>query len=813
MTAPLPVDAALPALRAALAAGNRAILSAPPGAGKTTRAPLALADEPWATGRILLLEPRRIAARMAAERMARETGTPLGGLIGLSTRVDRKVSRDTRIEVITDGLFTRRILSDPALSGASAVIFDEFHERSLAADLGLALALDAQGALREDLRIVVMSATLDTARVSALLGAPTIESEGRRFPVETHYMGRTEERLEDQVARAVSRAMRETGGSLLVFLPGRAEIDRAAARLAASRQDATIAPLHGGLSPREQDAAVAPPRPGERRIILATDIAESALTIEGVCAVIDAGLSRVAEFDPATGAMRLETRRAARASVDQRRGRAGRTGPGACYRLWDEATTRGLPAAPAPEIETADLSPLALALAEWGERDASRLAFLDPPPAGRLEAARAGLAEAGAMDASGALTARGRIVAALPLPPALAAMIAGARTPQDAMLAAEIAALVSERGLGGDALDIRIRIERWRADDGPRAHAMREAARRWAKIAVGGDPRQGAHPARAGVVIAGALPRRMARRKSPGRGHFLTAGGRAVFVDERDALASAEWIAVADMVSAGAAARVLAAAPLAEDEALAIGPVETRESAEIDAAARRIRSRRIVCIGAVVLSETPLPQPSGDAARAAVIDAIRAKGLDISGGAGAARRTLARIAFARAHGLDAPPLDEAALIARIEEWYPAGRDAAALLDPAPADVARAVFSLLGCDAARRVDALAPVSIAAPSGRALAIDYLNPAGPAVEARVQEFYGAARHPRIAGGAAPLAVSLLSPAGRQVALTKDLPAFWSGGYRDMAKDMRGRYPKHDWPADPAGARPHEGRTKKRL
>jgi ATP-dependent helicase HrpB len=803
---PLPIEEALPDIRARLLNATRLVIAAPPGAGKTTRAPLALMDEPWANGKILLLEPRRIAARMAAERMARETGAALGAVIGLSTRVDRKVSRETRVEVVTDGLFTRRLIADPSLEGVCAVIFDEFHERSLAADLGLALALDAQAALRPDLRLIVMSATLDVARVSALLKADAVESAGRQYPVETIYLGKSEDRLEDQVLRAARRALDETDGSILVFLPGRAQIERARGRLEDAGLGADIAPLYGALSPGDQDAAVAPPAPGARKIILATDIAESALTIEGVDAVIDAGLARVALYDPSSGAMKLETRRAARASVDQRRGRAGRLRAGLCYRLWDEAQTRGLPAEPTPEILAADLSAFALSLAEWGERDAARLAFLDPPPAGRLAAARAALEEAGALDPLGALTARGRRMAALPLDPMQSAMIAAAASPAQARLAAEIAALVSERGLGGDSPDIRIRIERFRADRSQRARALFDAARRWA----GGGNETAAPAERAGATIAAAIPSRIARRRAE-RGRFLTAGGRAAHLDEKDPLAGADWLVIADMVSAGASARILAAAPIDEAEALSLGRAATRESAEFDRASGRVRARRVSALGAIMLSETPLPRPSAVAARAAIIAAIREDGLAATPFGEAAAAALARIAFARAHGAKAPVLDEATLLQRLDEWLPEAGDQ--MPAPPPAETDRAILSLLDYDAVRAIDMIAPRFIDSAAGRSLGIDYAHEGGPMIEARAQEFYGMARHPAIARGAAPLLVSLLSPAGRQIALTRDLPAFWANGYRDMAKDMRGRYPKHDWPDDPATARPHEGRPKKRL
>ena len=479
----LPIDEVLPSILRALSGGNRLVLAAPPGAGKTTRVPLALAgllgDAPVISGRILMLEPRRIAARMAAERMAASLGERRGQTIGLITRVDRKMSAATRVEVITDGLFTRRMLNDPELSGVGAVIFDEFHERRLNSDLGLALALEAQSALREDLRLLIMSATLDTGAVSKAVAAPVIESEGRQYPVETRYLGRSDARIEDRMPKAILQALREAEGSILAFLPGAREIRRAAEALAVLGPEVLIAPLFGALSPAEQDAAVSPAPAGKRKIVLATDLAESALTIEGVRIVIDSGLARVAEDEAGGLGTRLTTVRASRASVDQRRGRAGRMAPGICYRLWDEAATRGLTAAAVPEILSSDLSGLVLALTEWGERDPSKLTWLDPPPAGKYRAAEAQLLALGAIDASGTLTDKGREMARLPMAPRLAALIAAAPGPAEKALAAEIAALIGERGMGGDSSDLRDRLQRFRADGSSRARSLKAQAASW----------------------------------------------------------------------------------------------------------------------------------------------------------------------------------------------------------------------------------------------------------------------------------------------------------------------------------------------
>ena len=804
----LPIDDVTPAIRAVLAEGRRLVLAAPPGAGKTTRTPLSLLHEAWlADGKILLLEPRRIAARMAAERMATTLGERVGGVIGLATRVDRKVSGRTRIEVITDGLFTRRILNDPGLEGVGAVLFDEFHERSLNLDLGLALALDAQSGLRPDLRLVAMSATLDTARVARALDAPVIESDGRLHPVETIYLGRSADRLEDQAQRAVRRALRERTGSMLVFLPGMGEILRTAERLADLPRDVVVAPLYGALSPAEQDRAVAPAPPGLRKIVLSTDIAESSLTIDGVDTVIDAGLARVAEYDAGAGGSRLVTRRASRANVDQRRGRAGRLRPGFCYRLWDTEGTRGLPAEPAPEILNADLAGLMLSLAEWGERDPARLIWIDVPPAGRIKAARAELLALGAIDREGAITARGREMSALPLTPRLAAMIASAATPAARALAAEIAALIGERGLGGDSVDLRERLERFRRDKSDRARALREQATRWAKGAAS------AEAADAGRLLAAALPHFIARAKPGEAGQFLLAGGRAAALDKGSPLAGETYLAVADIAGGGAHARILSAAPLPEDAALA--QAETADIAEFDIETRRFRARRVRRIGAILLSETPLPAPSGEAATAALIDAIGAHGFQLLDQGAVIRETQARLSLARADDASFwPGLDDAALIARAAEWLaPLLGSPPSLSRPTAEQLRRGMLGLIDRTAARKLDELAPLTIETPAGRSLAIDYLHAGGPTIEARVQEFYGLALHPTILRGKVALAVSLLSPARQQVALTKNLPAFWSGGYPDMAKDMRGQYPKHDWPADPAKASAHIGKTKARL
>ncbi|MBA3068416.1 MAG: ATP-dependent helicase HrpB [Hyphomonas sp.] len=807
---PLPIDDVLPAILERLREGNRLVLAAPPGAGKTTRVPLALAGllgKPGViAGRILMLEPRRIAARMAAERMASSLGERLGQTVGLTTRVDRKVSAETRIEVITDGLFTRRILNDPELKGVGAVVFDEFHERRLNSDLGLALALEAQGALREDLRLLIMSATLDTAAVARAVTAPVIESAGRQYPVETRYLGRSEERIEDRMPKAIRQALREQEGSILAFLPGAREIHRTADALSGLGPEVLVAPLFGALSPAEQDGAVSPAPPGKRKVVLATDLAESALTIEGVRIVIDSGLARVAEDEAGGLGTRLSTVRASRASADQRRGRAGRTAPGACYRLWDEAATRGLLAAPVPEILAADLSGLVLALAEWGERDPSKLVWLDPPPPGKYRAAEAQLLALGALDASGAMTAKGREMARLPMAPRLAALIAAAPGAPEKALAAEVAALAGERGMGGDSSDLRDRLQRFRADGSGRARSLRTQAASW-----GGGAKPGGDLAR---LLAAAWPDQVARRRPGSEGSYLMASGRAANIPATDGLAKSEWLVVADLGGAARDPRITLALPLTEAEALAGQKVVSEDRAAFDPKSARFTARRVKALGAIVLSESPLPKPPAAAAASAMLAAVEASGFAALGADEAVEETLSRLRMLETAGLiEAPAKDIAALVASAPEWLsPLLRRKGASV-PSPQEVRDALTQSFDWPVQEALRQHAPLSLDLPSGQTARVDWLDPRAPLVSARAQAFYGLTEHPKIAAGRVPVTVELLSPGMKPAAATQDIARFWGAGYKDMAKDMRGRYPKHDWPDDPAHARAHEGRTKKRL
>ena len=807
---PLPIDDVLPAILGALTASNRLVLAAPPGAGKTTRVPLALAgllgQPALIAGRILMLEPRRIAARMAAERMASSLGEKLGQTVGLTTRVDRKVSAATRIEVITDGLFTRRILSDPELKNVGAVLFDEFHERRLNSDLGLALALESQGVLREDLRLLIMSATLDTASVAKAITAPVIESEGRQYPVETRYLGRSDERIEDRMPKAIRQALREEAGSVLAFLPGAREIHRTAEALAGLGPDILVAPLFGALSPTEQDAAVSPAAPGKRKVVLATDLAESALTIEGVRIVIDSGLARVAQDEAGGLGTRLTTVRASRASVDQRRGRAGRTAPGVCYRLWDEAATRGLTAAPVPEMLSSDLSGLVLSLAEWGERDPAKLTWLDAPPAGKYKAAEAQLIALGALDATGALTAKGREMARLPMAPRLAALIASAPGPAEKALAAEVAALAGERGMGGESSDLRDRLQRFRADGGPRARSLKAQAASW-----GGGAKPGGDLAR---LLASAWPDQVARRRPGSEASYLMASGRAANIPATDGLAKSEWLVIAELGGAAREPRITLALPLTEAEALASQKTLTEDRAQFDPKSGKFTARRVKALGAIILSEAALPKPSADAAAAAMLSAVEAGGFGAIGAAEVIEETLSRLRILETAGLITAPVSEAgALLANAPNWLlPLLRRKGASV-PAPHEVRDALVQSFDWPVQEALRREAPLTLDLPSGQEARVDWLDPRAPLVSARVQAFYGLTEHPKIAAGRVPVTVEMLSPGMKPAATTQDLTRFWGGGYKDMAKDMRGRYPKHDWPEDPANARAHEGRTKRRL
>jgi ATP-dependent helicase HrpB len=810
-THPLPIDTALPELTAALRATNAAVLVAPPGAGKTTRVPLVLLDEPWAAEKkILVLEPRRLAARAAAARLAATLNEEVGQTVGLRVRFGSKVSKATRIEVVTEGIFTRLVLDDPELSGVAAVLFDEFHERSLDADLGLALARDAQQGLREDLRLTVMSATLDSARVATLLGgAPVVESEGRAFPVETRYIGRDPQmRIETQVVNAVTRALRADPGSVLVFLPGAGEIRRTETLLKERIDDPAVdvVALFGALDARDQDRAIAPASKSRRKIVLATSIAETSLTIEGIRIVVDSGLARVPRYEPDVGLTRLETVRVSRAAADQRRGRAGRTEPGICYRLWDEPQTGSLEAFTRPEILAADLSPLLLDLAQWGVADPSTLAFLDPPPKAALAEARTLLMELQALDADGRITEEGRQLRRLPLPPRLARMVVDAAAGGQGGDAAAIAAILTERGLGGDGVDLADRLDRFRRDPSGRARDVRAMAVRWTASLPRDSTSANSVERSPGALLALAYPDRVAKNRGGGSGSFLLANGRGGLIDPASSLARAPFLVAADLTGTAAQARILLAAALAPEEIERdfAYRVEARTEVFFDPAAVALRARARRWLGALVLSDRQLPMhPDADSARI-FTEGVVALGLERLPWSKPLAQFRNRVMFLRrAEGEEWPDLSDAGLAAHATDWLePLLADKTAMSQLGADEVSSAVIALLPWGLRRRLDAEAPTHFSAPSGSSVPIDYEAEEGPKLAIRVQELFGLAAHPAIAGGRVPLVIELLSPAHRPVQVTRDLPGFWRGSYADVKSEMKGRYPRHPWPDDPTTA-----------
>jgi ATP-dependent helicase HrpB len=799
----LPIHAVLDPLKSALANGNTAVLAAPPGAGKTTVVPLALLDQAWlGDGRVLVLEPRRIAARAAADRMAATLGQEAGGTVGYRTRLQSRIGPKTRIEVITEGVFTRMILDDPGLEGVGAVLFDEFHERSLDADLGLALARETQGALREDLRLLVMSATLDVAGVSRLLeGAPVIEAEGRAYPVDTRYLGRNPtERFEEAMARACLTALGEETGSVLAFLPGQGEIHRVA-RLISERlrlPNVDVVPLYGGLDRAEQDRAIEPAAPGRRKLVLATSVAETSLTIDGVRVVVDGGLSRVPRFEPSSGLTRLATVRVSRSSAEQRRGRAGRTEPGVCYRLWDEEQTRGLVPHQRPEIQEADLTGLALDLARWGARSVEGLALLDPPPAGALGEARKVLTRLGALDAEGGLTDHGRRLTRIPLSPRLAHMVAVASDAGDAMAGARIAAVLSEPGLGGSGVDLHERLVGLERDRSPRARDALKLAERWARAAGGGA----GGSVDEGLLLAEAFPERVARMRGKA-GEMLLASGRGAMVEASDPLARETWLAVAELGGGEARDRVRLAAALdaATVETDLARLIETEERLAREPSGRAV-IKRIRRIGAIVLDEKVIGTPDASQLSAVLKAEVEAEGIGALNWGEQASALRARLAFL--HGLDPawPDVSDEGLMAAREAWlWPVLEGARSLTAIGDGRLADALRGLIPWDLQRRLDELAPPRLTTPLGSA-GIDYGAEGGPRVEIRVQELFGVTTHPTVGGGRVPLTLALLSPARRPVQVTQDLPGFWAGSWAAVRAEMRGRYPRHPWPENPAEA-----------
>ncbi|MBB6485719.1 ATP-dependent helicase HrpB [Rhizobium lusitanum] len=805
----LPVSHVLGDIGTALSGHGRAVLSAPPGAGKTTLVPLYLLGQPWrGDGRVILLEPRRLAARAAAARMASLLNEQVGDTVGYRMRLDNRISSKTRIEVVTEGVFARMILDDPELSGISTVIFDEFHERSLDADFGLALALDVQSALRDDLRILVMSATLDVERVAGLLGQPpVIESMGRSFPIDIRHQDRPAgERIEDTVTRAILDAQASERGSILAFLPGQAEITRTAERLQGRfGPETVIAPLYGNLSQKEQDAAIRPAPQGTRKIVLATSIAETSITIDGVRIVIDSGQQRLPVFEASTGITRLETVRVSRASADQRAGRAGRTEPGIAIRLWHPGQTAALPAFTPPQILSSDLSGLALDLAHWGVQDPSTLAFVDQPPATTLAEARTLLRQLGALDAENGLTAHGRLMRELALPPRLAAMVISAAEFGQGREAALLAVLLTEQGLGGQSIDLEERLRRFKTEKDERAEAARRLAGRLAS-AAGGNGAVTTAPSLAGSLLLHAFPDRIALQRG-GRGRFVMANGRGAELPETERLAGSQMLVIADLTGRAAQARILAAAEISRTdvEDHLPGEIRTEDQSFFDKASRQVRARRATRLGAIIFEETPLPRPSGEQAARALAEGIRELGIDVLPFSKEAAQLRDRIGFLyKTIGDPWPDMRDEALLARLDEWFtPFQNEARGLSDISAGGLSNGLMALVPHELQRDLSRMAPTHFEAPTGQRHPIQY-DGEEPLLTIRVQELFGLKQHPAVGGGRLPLLLELTSPAHRPIQTTRDLPGFWAGSWKDVRADMRGRYPRHPWPEDPADALP---------
>lgn len=833
----LPIQAILPEVCASLSQASNLVVQAPPGSGKTTVLPLALLDESWSQqGRIIVLEPRRLAARMAAKRMADLLGEAVGETVGYRVRLDSKVGPKTRIELNTDGVFLRRLQRDPELKGVAAVLFDECHERGLDSDASLALCLEAQAALRPDLRLVAMSATLDAAPFAKLMGdCAVVTGAGQSYPVETRWRAVSPQiRLDAAVAGVVQDALLETEGDLLVFLPGVAEIRRVETLLAEARLPASISvqPLYGDLPGAQQDEALRPSPAGRRKVVLSTSIAESSLTIEGVRVVVDSGYMRQPRFSPSTGMAKLETVRVSQASADQRRGRAGRLGPGICYRLWAEAAHGGLPKFTAPEIAVTDLTPLALDLAVWGVRDAKALPWLDPPPDAAMGYAQELLRELEAIDAAGAVTAHGKAMAELPLHPRLAHMVIRGHAQGLGGLSCALAALLGERdiarvprGAARDA-DLRWRLEivageseRHSAPHGLQVdmnavRQIRKLASDWRRQ-IKASPHQGPVDD-AGLLVALAYPDRVAKKR--GGGSFLLSNGRGARLDPLDALSREDYLAIAEVDGAQADARVFLAAPIDEAgiEAQFAPLIEMRDAVEWDERSNAVLARRQRRFGALVLREKPLPDPPAEAIRGALLEAIAKRGLDVLPWTTGLRQWQARVALLRLHLPTAaawPDMSDAALTARLSEWLGPYLDGIAKLSQLSGiDLHAALTHQLDYAQQKLLDAEAPTHWRVPSGSTIPLDYTQGDVPVLAVRLQEMFGYADTPTIAGGRVKLVLHLLSPARRPLQVTSDLAGFWQSSYRAVRAEMRGQYPKHDWPEDPLAATP-TARAKPRV
>lgn len=807
----LPINDVLDAIEEELSQKHNLIIAAPPGAGKTTIVPLKLLESGWYKGgRIILIEPRRLAARSAAHRMAVLHGDDIGKTIGYRMRLDTKVSKNTRIEVVTEGVFTRMVLDDPELSGIECVIFDEFHERSLDADFGLALTLDVQSGLREDLKILVMSATLDIEEINRILpDAGVVISEGRTFPIDIRYQPRRpNDRIEDVVVDAIVKMLNSEDGSILCFLPGQGEIKRVYDRLENRVAEGVERHmLFGSMPMKDQDAAIQPIKDGGRKVVLATSIAETSITIDGVRIIIDSGLRREAFFEATTGITRLETIRASQAATTQRAGRAGRTEPGIALRLWQKEQQAALPKFTAPAILSSDLSTLVLDCLSWGVSDLNELAFLTEPPASATKAALTLLQKIGAIDQNNNLTAQGRAIRQLPLPVRLSAMVIEATKRGQALMAAKLSVLLSEQGLGGNDFDIENRLQRFEKDKSKRAVSSRRLAERIAKTA---EPFSGASPLgeilSIGGLLAIAFPDRIAKQRSK-NGQFTMANGRGAVIDEMNSLASEPMLIIADLTGRATAPRVLSACrfDVTELDDLPDGILEEAEDCYFDLQSQTVRARYQKRLGAIILQEKQLSKPAGAEAVRALTDGVAHIGLEKIPFPNSLRQWIDRSEFLRLnYDSGWPDLSDVGLLNSLNQWFlPFQNDVLSIKTISGNSLANGIKSLLNWDQTRQLDDMVPTHFRLENGKSIVIDYRSE-GPAISIRAQQLFGQKRHPSILAGKVPLLVELLSPAQRPIQLTRDLPGFWKGSWADVCGDMRGRYPRHDWPDDPANATP---------